>query len=217
MKMLNEDVRNQLKEIFEHMEKDVTLALFTKEEPCITCEETQSFMEELVTITEKLNLEIYDIHKDVNLAKEYDVSLTPSIVVLDNNQKYKGIKFNGIPAGHEINSLIRAILEVSGNSEKLPQELEERLNKITNPINIKVFVTLGCPHCPGAVEKAHKLALENPNISAEMIEAETFFELSDKFNVSSVPKIVINDKYEFVGNQPIEVFLDNIEKANAVA
>lgn len=214
MKMLNEDVREQLKGIFENMDKDVTIALFTKEEPCETCEETKSFMEEMASVTEKLHLKLYDINKDKEKAKEYNVSLTPSIVLLDNNENYKGIKFNGIPAGHEINSFIASIIEVSGNSQELPKTLEERLSKITKPIDIKVFVTLACPHCPGAVEKAHKLALENPNISAEMIEAQTFYELSDKYDVSSVPKIVINDKYEFVGNQPLEVFLDNIEKAN---
>jgi len=48
-----------------------------------------------------------------------------------------------------------------------------------------------------------------------MIEAQTFGEISDRFNVSSVPKIVVNDSYEFVGNQPFETFLNEIEKAAA--
>ena len=45
-----------------------------------------------------------------------------------------------------------------------------------------------------------------------MIEAPTFYDMSEEYNVSSVPKIVINDEFEFVGNQPLEVFLDEIEK-----
>ncbi len=44
-----------------------------------------------------------------------------------------------------------------------------------------------------------------------MIEAQTFMELSNKFNVSGVPKIVINDTLELVGNQPIDQFLAQIE------
>jgi len=94
----------------------------------------------------------------------------------------------------------------------LPESITERLSKVNKPVNIKVFVTLGCPHCPGAVEKAHYLALLNDNITADMIEAQTFYDLSEEYNVSSVPKIVINDIYEFVGNQPLEVFLEEIEK-----
>ncbi len=50
-----------------------------------------------------------------------------------------------------------------------------------------------------------------------MIEAQTFYELSDKFNVSGVPKIVINDEYELIGNQPLEAFMDVIEKAQAAS
>ena len=44
-----------------------------------------------------------------------------------------------------------------------------------------------------------------------MIEAQTFNEMSNKYKVSGVPKIVINDKYELLGNQPIEEFLSKIE------
>ena len=106
-----------------------------------------------------------------------------------------------------------AILEVSGNASEVPENLQKRIESITKPVNIKVFITLSCPHCAGAVQKAHKLALLNKNIEAEMIEAQTFSEISDKFNVSSVPKIVINDQYELIGNQPIEAFLKEIERA----
>jgi glutaredoxin-like protein len=153
-----------------------------------------------------------DLDKDSDKAKEYGVTMAPSLVLLDKDKNYKRIKFNGVPSGHEINSFISSVMEVSGNSQELPKEIMERIEKIDKPVNIKLFVTLACPHCPGAVEKAHKLALENPNIHADMIEAQTFYDMSEKYNVSSVPKIVINDEFEFVGNQPLEVFLDEIEK-----
>lgn len=216
MKLLNEQLSTQLKQVLGTMEQDVTIALFTKASPCETCEETKQFMEELESLTPRLHLRYYDLERDSEMAQQYKVSLTPSIVLLDADEHYRGIKFNGIPAGHEINSIIRGIMEVSGASQKLPESIEKRLAKIHRPVNIKVFVTLGCPHCPGAVEKAHRLALENPLIDAEMIEAQTFNDLSNRFNVSSVPKIVVNDQYEFVGNQPMETFLNAIEKAQGL-
>lgn len=212
MKMFNEEIQGQLKEVFEEMKGDVTIALFTKEGECPTCEETRAYMEEVSELTDKIHLAQYDIHKDAELAKSYNVVMVPSIVLLDANREYKGVKFNGIPAGHEINSFIPAILEVSGNVSEMPKELEERIMKIDKPMNIKVFITLSCPHCPGAVQKAHKMALMNPFIDAEMIEAETFGELSMKHNVSGVPKIVINDEYDLIGNQPIQEFLNTMEK-----
>lgn len=212
MALLNEQLQGQLREVFGSMKNEITLAVFTKEGDCYSCEETISFMKEIESLSDKISLETYDLEKDSERASEYNVVMAPSIVLLDSDKKYRGIKFNGIPAGHEINSFIPGILEVSGAGEALPEEFLAKVNAFSKPVNIKVFVTLSCPHCAGAVQKAHKLALESDLIDAEMVEAQTFDELSNKFNVSSVPKIVINDQYEFVGNQPLEVFLEEIAK-----
>lgn len=212
MSLLNEQISEQLKTIFADMKNEMTLAVFTKKGECETCEDTVSYMKEIEVLSDKINLEVLDIEADQERAAAYNVQMVPSIVMLNDKKEYLGMKFNGIPAGHEINSFIPAILEASGSGEALPEEYLNPIKNLEKPVNIKVFVTLSCPHCAGAVQKAHKLALESPMIDAEMVEAQTFFELSDKFNVSSVPKIVINDQYEFVGNQPLEVFLEEIAK-----
>lgn len=212
MALLNEDLREQLKSVFGEMKEEVTLVVFTEEGECNTCKETVAFMSEIESLSDKIFFEHLDLSKDHERAKAYNVVMTPSIVLLDASKSYRGVKFNGIPAGHEINSFIPAILEVSGAGEALPLEFQKALNALLKPVNIKVFVTLSCPHCAGAVQKAHKLALECDMVDAEMVEAQTFTELSDRFNVSSVPKIVVNDTYEFVGNQPMDVFLEEIRK-----
>jgi glutaredoxin-like protein len=212
MKMLNNELENQFKEVFTQLTDNVTIALFTDSGSCSSCEETKEFMEELVPLSEKLNLVHYTLEENDDLAKRFNVTMVPSIVLLDKDLNYKGVKFNGIPAGHEINAFIPALLEVSGTTSDLPEDLTKVIESFDKPVNIKVFVTLACPHCSGAVQKAHKLALMNENIDAEMIEAQTFMEISNKFNVSGVPKIVINDQYELVGNQPIQAFIDEMQK-----
>jgi glutaredoxin-like protein len=211
-KLFNEELSTQLKGIFADMPKELTIALFIDESGCESCEETHNYMKEVEELGEKINLKVYDINKDAELAKDYNVVMVPSIVLLDADGQYKGVKFNGIPAGHEINSFIPALLETSGLESEVPEPLKSQIENIDKKVNIKVFITLACPHCAGAVQKAHKLAMMNPNIDAEMVEAQTFGELSQKHNVSSVPKIVINDEYELVGNQPIDAFLAEIAK-----
>ena len=211
MALLNEELKDQLKGILDQMKDEVTLALFTSNTQCETCEDTKAFLEEISGVAGKVSLKEYDIVENKDKALELGVSLTPSIVLLDKNGKDNGIKFNGIPAGHEINSFITGLIEVSGAGEELPDAFLERLRKVTQPVHIKVFVTLGCPHCPGAVSKAHKLALESEFITAEMIESQTFFEEADKYDVSGVPKIIINEEHDLVGNQPIESIMDVIE------
>ncbi|MGQ9843238.1 MAG: protein disulfide oxidoreductase, partial [Spirochaetota bacterium] len=173
---------------------------------------THQFVEEIASLNDTITLRTYDFVKDADIAKEFAIDKIPAIVVSDASKNIKGVRFFGIPAGYEINSFITACVEVSGLVEALPDAIISRIRKISKPIHIQVFVTLTCPYCPGAVTTAHRLAVENPNITADMIESTTFTPLSMKHNVSSVPKIVINDIYEFVGAQPINVFLDMIEK-----
>ncbi len=210
--LLNKEVRKQIKEVLTAMVKPIKMVLFTQVGVCNTCKETKQLLEEVSQLNEKIKIEEFDIKKNNEEAKKYNIELTPSFVILDENNEYSGVKFNGIPAGHEINSFLSAILYVSGIDLGLDQSLIEQIRKIDKPVNLKVFITLSCPHCPGAVQKAHMLALLNKNIEAEMVESQTFMDLSRKFKVSGVPKIIINDKLELLGNQPIESFLTEINK-----
>ena len=208
-KLLNKDVQDQLREAFDELKENVTMVLFTSENDCESCEATQGLLTEVAELSDKLSVQQFDLNSDE--AKVYDITLAPSFVLLNAKGEYQGVKFNGIPAGHEINSFISALIEMSGSESEIPTEIVDRIKKIDKPVNIKVFVTLSCPHCPGAVQKAHKIAMLNKNVVGEMVEAQTFYDLSTKFNVSGVPKIIINDSLELVGNQPIERFLEQIE------
>lgn len=211
--LLNDQVKDQIKSHLTQMVNPVTMVLFTQgnEESCMYCDETASLLQEVSGLNDKLSVEIKDLEKDNDLATQYGVTLTPSFVMLDSEGNYTGVKFNGIPAGHEINSFLSGILGMSGADPGFDAKTLERIKKINKPVNIKVFVTLSCPHCPGAVAKAHQLAMLNEHVQGEMIEANTFQELSTKYNVSGVPKIVINDSIELLGDQPMEEFLNRIE------
>lgn len=210
--LLNQDLQDQIKNYLNPMIDPISIVLFTKENPCETCLETKMLLSEVSRLNPKITYLEKDIHKDHELAKKYGITLTPSFVVLDKNGDYRGVKFNGIPAGHEINSFLSSLLDVSGMDFGFPENIKNRIKKLDKKVNIKVFVTLSCPHCPGAVQNAHRLALLNEHIEGEMIEAQTFAELSEKYQVSGVPKIVINDKYELLGNQPIEAFLKELDR-----
>lgn len=210
--LLPQDVAEQIKKILNEMVHPITIVYFT-DQKSPTVAETEQLLKETSALSGKINLLVRDFTKDSDDVKKYGIQRVPSFVILDENQTYKGVKFNGIPAGHEINSYLSALLEMSGASSKLNDDVAKRIQAIQKPIDIKVFVTLSCPHCPGAVQTAHRLAMANSNIKAEMIEAQTFQDLSQKYHVSGVPKIVINDRYELLGNQPIEAFLAEIEKA----
>jgi len=210
-KLLNQELQNQIGDFLSSMKEAITFVLFTKEKDCETCLSTKMLLSEIAELNKKITFVEKDLLKDEVDAKKYGVTMAPSFVILDHEGKYQGVKFNGIPAGHEINSFLSAVLDMSGVDFGFDPELIERIKKINKPVNIKVFVTLSCPHCPGAVSNAHRLAMLNENIESEMIEAQTFTNLSKKYNVSGVPKIVINEKHELLGNQPLEEYLNKLE------
>lgn len=209
-KFFNAEVATQIKEILSQMKNEITMKLFI-DGSCDTCLETKQLLEETRDLSDKIKVVVHETKKDVEEAKKYDITLTPTFVLLDSKGEYQGVRFSGFPGGHEINSYLTAILEMSGHTPAFPEAVLERIAKIDKPVDIKVFVTMSCPHCPGAVETAHRLSMLNKNVTGTMIEAQTFHEMSNEYKVSGVPKIVINDKHELVGNQPVEEFLRTIE------
>ncbi|MDD4211803.1 MAG: thioredoxin family protein [Bacilli bacterium] len=212
MNLLPEDIQQQIQEYLNFMKDKVTIVLFTKEEPCETCEETTDLLRQIASLSTQLELVEKSFTKDTDDVKKYHIERVPSFVLLDAKGEYHGVKFSGIPGGHEINSFLGALIDMSGMDYGFDDETIKRIQAIKTPTNIKVFVTLSCPHCPGAVQTAHRMAMLNKNIESEMIEAQTFYDLAMQYKVSGVPKIVINETQELVGNQPIESFLEQLEK-----
>jgi len=211
MALFDPKIQNQLRDILKTMKDEVRIIFFTQEIECPMCRETGLFVDEIASLSDKLSVKKYNFVLDKEIAEKYGVDKIPAIVLLDKNEKDYGVKFYGLPGGYEINSFLGAIIEISGKREELPEDILSRIKKIDKDIHIQVFVGLGCPHCPGAVAVAHRLAMENDRIKGDMIDAANFVHLSQKYSVTGVPKIIFNDKSEFTGAQPWTAFLDIIE------
>ena len=105
------------------------------------------------------------------------------------------------------------VVDVSKGRTDLSAEARAAVRAIDAPVHIQVFVTPSCPYCPRAARLAHHLAMENPLILADVIEANEFYELSERYGVRSVPKTVINDRVEFVGSLPEGKVLEALKEA----
>ena len=55
---------------------------------------------------------------------------------------------------------------------------------------------------------AHRFALVNQNLTADVIEAVEFPELAKRYGVMAVPKTIINDRVEFEGAIPEREFAE---------
>lgn len=200
-----EHVRNQLAE---SLVNPVRIVMFTQEMECQFCAQTKQLITELAALNEKIQAEVHDFEADAELAKQYGIDKVPAIVVL--GEKDYGIRIYGLPYGYEFQTLMSALSVVSKGKTELSEETKAKLRAITNPVHIQVLVTLTCPHCPAAASMAHMFAVENDMIRADVIDANEFPQLAIKYGVMGVPKVVVNDKVEFVGALPEKMFLEHV-------
>lgn len=195
-KFLNEKIVKQIEEAFVEMEEPVQVLYFGSQDHCDTCTETQQLLEEVTATSNKIELSVYDLKDDSEIAERFNVTNAPGIVIAAKNEadvKNLGVQFSGTPSGYEFSTLINDILAVSRRDSGLSDTTREFLKKLDQPLHLQVFVTPSCPYCPRAVLLAHQMAMENPQmIRAEGIEATEFPELADRFNVRGVPQTVIN-------------------------
>jgi len=143
-KLLNADVVKQIEDAFAPMKEAVQLLYFGKKANCDYCADTQQLLEELAPISDKLSLDIYDLEADADVAEKFSVDKAPGIVIAAKDGDAVsdfGIRYAGIPSGHEFTSLIQDILLVSGRDSGLSQDTRDFLKNLTEPVLMQVFVT----------------------------------------------------------------------------
>jgi glutaredoxin-like protein len=220
MPLLDDRILNEVKESFKSLKNPVRLIVFTRDDSitvpgveCQTCRDNQRLINEIAELSDKISVQFYDFLKDTERVKEYHVTKIPLTIV--QGEKDFGIRLYGIPAGHEFATLLNAIHIVSSVDSGLSQETKDSLKTLNKPVHIQVFVTLSCPYCAPAASLGHRMALESEHVRAEMINAQEFPDLAQKYNVYAVPKVIINESTQFEGALPEQDFVEKVLSAVA--
>ena len=153
-KLLDEEVANQVREVFNQMQEPVEVLFFGEKEDCQYCDDTLQLIQEVVALSDKLGIATYDLDDDAKLARQYNVDKAPGLVMLgrDGEQLLDyGIRYAGIPSGHEFSSLINDLVLVSGRDSGLDQSTRDFLAGLTEPVVLQVYVTPTCPHCHAVI------------------------------------------------------------------
>jgi glutaredoxin-like protein len=216
--ILNDQIIQQINDVFAELKEPVQVLYFGSRENCGYCSEGQQLLEEVAATNDKIELSLYDIQENQDIAGKFNVTDVPAMVIAakDGSEvRDLGIRFSGIPSGHEFGTLINDILLVSKRDSGLDEKTRAFLKNLDQPLHLQVFVTPTCPYCPRAVLLAHQMAMENPQmIRAEGVEAMEFPELADRFHVSGVPQTVINAGAGIVvGAVPEQNLLAEISRA----
>ena len=209
-KFLDDNIQNQLKDIFAKFDKKVKVVLI-KDPEIAKSIQMEEFLSEISSLSDKIDFHSLNKNENLELEKKVDAERFPTIAFFDQDNNFKGIKFSTLPGGHELNSFILALYNIAGAGQKISEESKKKIDGISTPQKIKIGVTLSCSRCPESVQSAQRIAIENSNIDVEVIDVFTFPKFREKFEIMSVPVIIIDDKLVGFGQKNIEQFLDLIK------
>ena len=214
---------NELVNIKKGMEKlknEIAVKLFTdvknindkKTRQCMACEGTYNLLKLLSEVSNnKLKIEEYSTEEDKELAEKFNVVRIPTILFLDNNDK-EIIRYTASPTGPELAPFIETLQYYSGVNSYYKDAIGSSLKNIDKS-NIKLFITLSCPYCPGIVPLLNLVALlSKGKIKVEIIDTNMNPDIAMKYNVQGVPHTLINEKDVISGMVTLQDILEKLTK-----
>jgi glutaredoxin-like protein len=215
--ILEKSVQDQVSKVFAELRNPIEVLVFSSDNKvCEYCEDAKQLLQEVCSLTDKIKLSIIDIKTDPGRFERFLVDQVPTVIIPtqpgETDEDHR-IRFVGVPGGNEFTSLIHGILMVSRGDSGLSQKTRNFIKKLAQPLDIQVFVTPTCPYCPQVVVFSQKLAFESKKVTATMVEALEFPELSDQYHVSGVPLMVINEgKGEILGALPEPQLVERMQE-----
>lgn len=191
--MLNNQLKSQLQQLLQLMEGDVVLKASLGSDD--KSKELKELLDEVSAASDYITIEASDLKR------------TPSFSV-DKPNETSGITFAGLPMGHEFNSLVLALLQVSGRPPKEEQAIIDQIKAIDRPLHFETYISLTCQKCPDVVQALNLMSLLNPNISHTMIDGSIFREESE--NIMAVPAIFLDGEEFGNGRMTIQDILANL-------
>lgn len=194
---MNQELKAQLSGIFDKMESSVTMKAvvdLNRDKD----RELASFLKAVSSLHKGLELELYEPEEAGGL--ELNTAWLP-VTGLYKDGRYGRAAFHGVPGGQEINSFVLAICNLAGPGREIPGGLGKKIDKLKKKTNIKICVSLACHHCPAVVAACQQIAIRNPNIEAEMIDASLYEDLVARYNIQRVPMMILNDSEIYMGSK----------------
>lgn len=197
--MLTKDILEALKGYTANMEKAVTFVVQTGEHAKRA--ELLEFLNGIAGVSGRISVEERDAAGTLR---------SPISFLLEADGVDTGIRFSGIPGGHEFNSLVLALLHSSGTAIKLDDSIASMLGNVAEDLHFEVFVSLSCHNCPDVVQALNQFALLNPRISSEMIDGGLYPELIEERDIQGVPSVYLNGELFANGKVDAAALVDKL-------
>ncbi len=188
--MLDADLKTQLQAYLEKVVHPIELVASLDQGE--KSQELKSLLQDIVALSDKisLNLDGQDARK-------------PSFAINRLGTDI-GVRFAGIPMGHEFTSLVLALLQVGGHPPKVTQEVIEQVRSLDGDFRFETFMSLSCHSCPDTVQALNLMSVLNPNIKHVAIDGALFQDEVNARQIMSVPTVFLNGELFDTGRMTIE-------------
>lgn len=199
---LTESMKKELKPIFERFQHTAIVNVYVDDSSLSS--EVKGFVTEMEQLSPNLQFRYQD--------KKEENRTYPSLAICNEKGEELGVQFHGVPGGHEFNSFIIALYNSAGPGQPIDEMVLEKIKKLNNNYNIQVAISLSCTMCPEVVMGTQRIALENEKVQTEMFDLAHYPEMKEKYNIMSVPCVIINDKEVFFGKKGIADWTEILTK-----
>jgi len=200
--MLDAAIKNQLQAYLGKVTHDVeiTASLDNSEE----AQEIRTMLQEITALSSRLS------YRESNEANERKPSFA-----LNRVGSNMGVRFAGIPMGHEFTSLVLALLQVGGHPPKASDEVMELIRNLEGEYVFETYISLSCQNCPEVVQALNLMAVINPNIRHTMIDGALFQDEVNERKIMAVPTVFLNGQHFGQGRMELEEILAKLDTGAA--
>lgn len=185
------ELKEQLTQVFQRLKKEMTIVTIVDPANQKSLE-LEGFLREIEPLSPLIHLRVLARGEDQELEQKLGIERFPVAAFLDENGRFSGVKFSGVPGGHEINSFVLGILHLAAEDKLTPEQLE-KIRQLPPNTTLKIGVTLACPYCPDVVAAAHSIAIASGgNVTAEMMDIALFPDIREQYHIMSVPALIVN-------------------------
>jgi len=122
-----------------------------------------------------------------------------------------GVRFAGIPLGHEFTSLVLALLHVGGHTIKLEQSVIDQIAALDGDYVFETYISLSCHNCPEVVQALNTMSVINPRIKVVTIDGGVFKKEVEDKQILAVPMMFLNGQHFGQGRTNVEEILSKID------
>jgi alkyl hydroperoxide reductase subunit F len=126
-----------------------------------------------------------------------------------------GVRFAGIPTGHEFTSLVLALLQVGGHPVKASEELIGRVRDLDGDHTFETYFSLSCQNCPDVVQALNAMSVLNPRIKHVAIDGALFQDEVASRGVMAVPTVFLDGEVFDQGRMTLEQIVAKLDTGSA--